>query len=414
MTVTCKPENQAKANTQTGLKSKLVKVGQVVSLLLWLVLMVANTAGCSAPSQGTPGGQAPAVVTVWYSLSGAAEQELLNQFNRINQERPEVIVKGVRIPQEEFVEQVWNYQAGGEGPDIVIADRPTLVALYEKGAISPVLAQNYNAYKSIERVFSFNNNQIAAPWLVDVPLFYYRTDGERQPIIDVNQLASQKLVLAAEAFNTALFSSWWLAEGGSLASENSPTLNSPANLNFTQKIQTLYSEGLLSVSANAKQQFIRAEVDYLIAWAGDSPAFNQAKIPYKSTLNLVTGAKGRFLVSRCLGIANSSIKSTPAMEQPIRLVQEELLKVETQAALHRASGLYPAHVAYYEDAEQAGPETQIASALQNAVSYEGNSLQWQVLAVQDQAWRNILVGADAESALATAQQKAREALRAAQ
>lgn len=386
---------------------------QALFLLFWLVLITINITGCSSPSQGVPGGQAPAVVTVWYSLTGQAEQELLNQFSRINEERPEVIVKGVRIPQKEFVEQVWNYQAGGKGPDIIIADRPTLFALYEKGALSPVLAQDYDAYKSTDQVFSFYDNQIAAPWLVDVPLFYYRKDVDRQPILNINQLASQKLVLAAESFNTELFSPWWLAEGGSLAPAESPVLNTPANLTFTQKIQTLNTEQLLSVSANAKQQFSHAEVNYLIAWASDSLTFDQAKIPYASTINFGTGVKSRFLVSRCMGIANSSIKSTTAMEQPIRLVQEELLKVEAQAALHKATGLFPTRVAYYEDAEQMSLEAQMASALQNAVSYEGNSLQWQILALQDQAWRSILAGADAESALAAAQQKALEALRAA-
>jgi len=79
---------------------------QSLFLLFWLVLITINITGCSSPSQGVPGGQAPAVVTVWYSLTGQAEQELLNQFSRINEERPEVIVKGVRIPQKEFVEQV--------------------------------------------------------------------------------------------------------------------------------------------------------------------------------------------------------------------------------------------------------------------------------------------------------------------
>jgi len=389
------------------------KSGYILFLLFWLVVTAVNITGCSTPSQGTPGGQAPAVVTVWYSLTGQAEQELLNQFNRINEERPEVIVKGVRIPQAEFVEQVWNYQAGGEGPDIVIADRTILGALYEKGALSPVLAQNYNAYKSMEKAFSFNNIQIAAPWLVDVPLYYYRTDTGQQPIRNIDQLASEKLVLAAESFNTALFSPWWLAEGGSLASGESPVLNSAANLSFAQKIQTLYSEQLLSVAANAKQKFRSGEVQYLIAWASDRPVFDQAKIPYENTLNFGTGIRGRLLISRCLGIANSSIKSTPAMEQAIRLVQEELLKVETQAALGKASGLFPTRAAYYDDVERTGLEAQIANALPNAVTYELNSLQWQVLAIQDQAWRNILAGADAESALTTAQQKALEVLRTA-
>lgn len=378
--------------------------------IICLFLLLGGITGCEkAPKQGTPGGDAPAVVSVWYSLSGNEEQELLKQFKRINQEYPEVIVKGEKVPEAGFVDQVWNLQAGGEGPEIMITSRPIIFALYEKGTISPVLADKYPAYPSAKAVFTFNQQPFAAPWLTDVPLVYYRKDKVSQPPASLAELAEKKAPLAVKSFDTSLLSPWWKAEGGTLTLSDAPALNSPANAAFLNKLISLRSEGLLIFDNLAVERFAKGEINYLLSWASDSTALTQAGIDWGSiSLNTLLGSNGKALLDKTIGIANSSIKTVPAMEEAIRLVEEELLKAETQASLQKAGGKQPAGDTYYEGSKIESLNAQVALTLTNAWSLEGYYLDWKLLSLQDKGWQNIAGGAKIESELLSIQQRAQE------
>lgn len=387
-------------------KGKRIKGKRLISFILCLFI-IGSMAGCKDPSQGTPGGEAPAVISVWYSMGGQNEQELLRQFDRINREHPEVIVKGEKVPEEKFMEQVWNYQAGGEGPEILITGRQILFSLYEKGAISPVLAENYHAYPSTKAVFTLNNQQIAAPWMVDIPLLYYRKDKVPEGPANLVSILDKKNPIAAKAFQPALFSPWWLAEGGSLSLNGLPTLDSQANLTFLNKILTLKSAGLLIFDNQGLEKFKKGEVGYFLSWASDRATLTQAGINWGSS-SLVSqfGGAGKVFLDKSIGIANSSIKSIPTMEKAIRLVQEELLKEDTESFMEKAGGNLPASDLYYEGAQPGSFQAQAATTLKSAYELEGYMLDWKFLSLQDQAWKKVLEGTKPESALQAVQQSA--------
>lgn len=133
-------------------------------ILICILLIISSLTGCiQGPAQGKPGGDAPAILSVWYSLEGNEEQELLSQLERISEDNNEFEVRGERIPEADFADYVWKIQAGGQGPDILIASRPLLSALYEKGGISPVLAEKSKALESVEKLFTLNSELYAAP-----------------------------------------------------------------------------------------------------------------------------------------------------------------------------------------------------------------------------------------------------------
>ncbi len=71
-------------------------------------------------------------------------------------------MRGEKNPRGKFVNALWNVQAGGEGPEIVIAGRSTIICAFEKGAISPVLAEDYQAYPAAEKMFILINKPVAA------------------------------------------------------------------------------------------------------------------------------------------------------------------------------------------------------------------------------------------------------------
>jgi len=374
-----------------------------------LFLILGSMAGCSAPLQGEPGGEAPVVVSVWYSVEGKDEQELVKQLERINNEHPEIIVNGVKIPETKFVEQVWNYQAGGEGPDIIITKRPIIVALYEKGAVSPVLADNYDAYNSSKAVFTFNNQPFAAPWLIDVPLLYYRKDNVPEPPLSMQALVEKKVAIVAKSFSTAMFGPWWQADGGSFTLSGLPSLDAQANAVFLDKILYLKSQKQLIFDNQALEKFIGGEVNYLVSWASDSTALTKAGMNWGSvSLHSLLGPNGKVLLDKTIGIANSSIKTVPTMEISIRLVQEELLEVDTETSMHKAGGYMPASELYYERAPLGSLNAEVASTISNAWYLEGYMPDWKLLSLQDKAWGNIIGGSKVESELIQIQQSAQE------
>lgn len=380
---------------------------KILSCLLSIGLLIGLMTACSqAPTQGIPGGEAPDVISVWYSLTGAAEQELLKQLARINEEFPEVIVKGEYIPEGQFMEQVWNLQAGGEGPEIFITGRPIIAALYEKGAISPVLADKYAAYPAAEAVFTYNQQPFAAPLLTDVPVLYYRQDKVPVPPASLAEIVAKKQPLAVKALDFALLGPWWKAEGGNLALAGKPALDSGTNTAFLSKLLALRAEKLLTFE-QALAKFNQGEVNYLLAWASDSTALSKAGVSWGCIALNSLLFNGKAMLAQTVGIANSSIKTIPALEESIRLVEEELLKVATQTSLHKASGKMPTADSFYQGVGGKSLNAQVASTLKNAWFLEGYYLEWKLFPLLNQAWQNSAGGAKIEAELAKAQQKAR-------
>lgn len=381
-----------------------------ISVLCFLMLI--SVSGCrQAPAQGKPGGEAPAVISVWYTLAGGNETQLLKQFDRINKLCPEVIIRGQKMPEAGFVEKVWNLQAGGEGPEIMIAPRPIILALYAKGAISPVLADSDQTYPAALAVYTFNQQPFAAPWLADVPLLYYRKD-KVQPPATMNNLITAPNTVACGTFDFSLFSPWWKAEGGILSLNESPALDAQSNLAFANKIISLKSEGRILFDNQALEKFKTGEVNYYLGWSSDSTGFDKSGVPWGcASLSSLLGPNGKALLDRSLGIANSAVKTVPELEDAIRLVEAELLKTETETPMRQVSGYMPLSSAYYSNGEATSYNEQVRITLENAFYAEGYQLDWKLLNLADQAWKNIAAGANIETELAKEQQSALDSVK---
>ncbi|NLI92158.1 MAG: carbohydrate ABC transporter substrate-binding protein [Peptococcaceae bacterium] len=374
------------------------------------VLFLFSVAGCiSAPTQGKPGGEAPAVISVWYSLDGKNEEELKKQFDRINKERPEIFIKGEKVSESNFVEKVWNLQAGGEGPEIFIANRATIFALYEKGAISPALADKYHTFPSAQAVFTFNQQPFAAPWLADIPLLYYRADRVQEPPLSMNGIIEKKNTIALKTFSLDLLGAWWKAEGGVLSSNGLPLVNAQTNLAFLNKVLFYKGEGTLLFDNQALERFVRGDVNYYLGWASDRIALEKAAIPWGcvSPTSLL-GAGGQVLLDHTIGIANSSVKTVPAMERAIRLAEEELLKVQTEAPMQKSAGYIPLEDAYYSDVQPGSYHHQVKVTLENALYLEGYHPDWKFMIFENRAWANVAAGSNMETELAKEQLSALE------
>ena len=380
-------------------------------ILICILLIISTLSGCiQGPAQGRPGGDAPVFISVWYTLEGKEEQELLKQLERISVENNEVVVLGERIPEANFVDYVWKMQAGGQGPDILIASRPLIFALYEKGAISPVLAEGDRAFETAQELFTYNHELYAAPWLTDVPLLYYRKDKVNEPPRDLNEIWAKKAAIAITSLNTGLLSPWWKAEGGNFSLAGIPQLDSPTNLAFIEKILYLRSEGLLLFDNQALQRLASGEVSYAIAWASQRDVLEETEVEWDIlSLETVLGKNGKALLDKTIGIANSSIKTIPARQSAILRVQEELLKTETQTAMFQAGNKIPVSQEYYETSHTYNNE--IAKTLNNAWAMAPDLIDWHYIAIQNSSWSNILAGASVESELNKAQQSALELLK---
>ncbi|KUO62017.1 MAG: hypothetical protein APF84_05155 [Gracilibacter sp. BRH_c7a] len=380
-------------------------------ILMCILLIISTLTGCiQAPAQGDPGGDAQAVLSVWYSLNGKEEKELLSQLERISQENNEFEVRGERIPETDFVDYIWKIQAGGQGPDILISTRPILSALYEKGAVSPVLAERDKAFSSAEELFTFNHELYAAPWLTDVPLLFYRKDQVKTPPYDINEIWIKKASIAVPAPSTVFLSPWWKAEGGNLSMAGIPQLNSPANLAFLNRLIYLRDEGLLIFDNQAMTRLVKGEVNYAISWASQSHVLENSQIEWDCvSLETVFGNNGKALLDKTIGIANSSLKTTPARESAILIILEELLKTDTQIAMSQAGNRIPVSKEYFEGSPIT-IKTKIAKTISNSWVPSTNLLEWQFMNIQDSSWLNILAGSDTEIELEKAQQSALELL----
>lgn len=383
---------------------------KITAYLLCIFLTVTVLTACSkGPAPGEPGGDASVMITVWYTLQGQQEKALLTQFERINKEYPEVRILGEKFPESGFVQRVYNYQAGGEGPEILITQRQTIFSLYEQGMISPVLADTDAVYPSVKAVFFYNKQSFAAPWLTDVPVLYYRADKITIPPASIAEILERKGNIATATLNMELLSPWWIAEGGTLSVDGVPALDSAANLAFLNKITTLKQQGRLSVDSQALEKFIKGEVDYLLAWSSDLTKLSAvSKNVGCLSLYSLFGEKGQSLMSKTVGIANSSIKTIPEMESAIRLVEEELLKSTSEKAAYSAGGGLPASSDYYSAALALPFEAEVGLSLQNARYLEGSRYDWKYWDLLGEAWANSPSGANIESELSRIQQLAIE------
>lgn len=376
-------------------------------LLICLLFIISTLTGCFQGSAlGKPKEDAAAVISVWYSLQGKEEQELLKQLKRISIENNEVVVKGEKIAESTFVDYVWKMQAGGLGPDILIASRKSIVDLYEEGAISPVLAETDQPYASAEALFTFNQERYAAPWLTDVPLLYYRIDEYDEAPKDLNEILAKRSAIATSSLNTALLGPWWKAEGGILSSAGLPRIDFSINHSFIERMLYLTGQGLLIHDNQALQRLARGEVNYAIAWASQRHVLDKAKVNWDCrSLETVLGKNGKALLDKTIGIANSSIKTIPGRESAILIVQEELLKTEVQTAMFETGYRIPVSQEYYTTL----PSTfnrETAKTIDNAWILAGDLIDWYYIAIQDVSWRNIFAGADVEDELEKAQQSA--------
>lgn len=378
--------------------------------VLSLLFMLIATGCMNPPSQGKPGGEAPAVISVWYTLEGKNEEELLRQFARINSERSEVLIKGVKVPESTFAERVWKLQAGGEGPEIMIASRLTIQKLYEKGAISPVLVdeKSYKSYPAAQASFRYNGQAFALPWIGDIPILYYNKERDLKQPSSLAELFERKNTLAVKNLNMTLLSPWWKAEGGKLSAKGVPVLDSPANNAFIQKILLMRSGGLFIIDDMAREKFINGEADYFLGLTSERLALDRAEIPWGSiAITSLLGADASVLLDKTLGIANSSIKTVPAMEKAIEVVEEELLSWQTQAAITLAGGKIPLSSDYYEQTTDSFA-SQAALSLKNAWQMEGLAVDWTIIPFLDRAFANIIKGEKVEAELEKGQSLALE------
>lgn len=369
-----------------------------------ILLIIPGCAGKIPP--GAPGGEAPAVITVWYALNGKSEQELKNLLLKINQKHPEVIARGEKIAETEFVDKAWNLQAGGEGPEIFIASRQTIFELFAKGAISPLLADNSEIFPSANSVFSYNGQLYAAAWLTDIPLLYYRKDRVPAPT-GFAELLEKKAVIAVRSLDTGLLSFWWKAEGGGLSLGGIPTLNSEANLAYLNKVLGLRSEGVLVFGEQAITKFINGDADYLLAWASDSTALNQSGVNWGCiSPAALTVEKDGVLLDRTIGIANSSIKTSPGIQTAIQSVQQELLKHDNEGLMSGATGAFPTNELFYEGVQAGTLKGEAAATFKNSPEIPAYPWDWEFLIMQDKAWEEAASGVQSNTVLKEAQQKA--------
>lgn len=360
-----------------------------ISLLVILILIP----GClSAPQKGEPGGEAPAIVTIWHTLQGPEADALQTQTQGIMKSQSSLIIRLRYIPEQNFVIMAYQAEAGGEGPEIFLAPREILWQLYAKGAISPVLQYNSDAFPAVTSQFRFGGKLYAQPILTDLPLLYYRTDSGLVPTNLTELLNKGPLILTS--LNTQALSSWWSAQGGKLWISGSPQLNSATNLAFLQQLLVWRDAKQIQLNPNALNLFATGQAVYTIAWASQAPLLTQLNVPWRTMfLSDLVGGQGQTLVGPTLGIANSSIKAVDPMTQAIHLVEEQLLKPDFEAALAQAGHRFPASTGYYQRPEaQQGSAVQVNQSLAKAWSLDGNSPEWKLIPLQDTAWTNAFAG----------------------
>lgn len=378
-----------------------------------LVILVLIPGCLRAPQQGEPGGAAPAVVTIWHTLQGAEADALQAQVQGIMKAQPGVIVRLHYVPEQNFVAQTYQAEAGGEGPHLFLAPREILWQLYAKGAISPVVQYNSDAFPALTSQFRFADKLYAQPLLTDLPLFYYRTDSGFAPANLTDLFSKGQLFLGS--LNMQSLSSWWGAQGGKLWAAGAPQLNSAENQAFLQQLLTWRDAKQIQLNPDALNQFAGGQASFTIAWASQSALLTQLKVPWVTILpNDLVGGQGQPLVGPTMGIANSSVKTAGAMVQSIRLVEEELLKPALEENLAQAGHRFPASAGYYSLPEgKQGIDVQVAQYLSKAWALAGDSPEWRFIPLVDNAWANAFSGAlSPVDALNSAQSEAIKAMAA--
>ncbi len=376
-------------------------------LLIFLMFFFLSINGCQqAVPKGENGGEAPAVITVWHTLTGAEAEVLQEQLLNLSKAKPEVLVKPVYVPEENFVTRTYQAEAGGEGPEIFLAPKDILLELYAQGFLAPVVEKTADAFPATVAQFRFGGKIYAQPWLTDVPLLYIRKDKAPVPV-DLNSfLTSERLVLPE--INTLLLSTWWNGQGGQLTADGKPALNSPANLSFLQQLISWRTANALQVNSDALGQFAGGQAAYTIAWASQAQILTQANIPWESLpLSDLLGGKGMALPGPTLGIANSTVKTIEPLNSAIQIVEQALLDPQVEGAVAQAGHRFPANSLYYSPADkQQGIEGQVNRVLTKAWALEGSTLEWKLFSLQDAAWQKAFAGMQPLEALDNAQSEA--------
>lgn len=372
--------------------------------LLTAMLLILTTSCLRAPQQGEPGGEAPAVVSIWHTLQGPEAAALQTQADGITKSNPAVVIRLRYVPEKNFASLAFQAEAGGEGPELFLAPREVLWQLYAEGAISPVVQYSSDAYPGVLAQFRFGGKLFAQPLLTDVPLLFYRTDINGLVPTSLGDLSKGQLVLPV--LNTQVFSAWWTAQGGKVTLQGKPQLSAPENFAFLQQLLAWRDGGALKVDSNAFNLLATGSARFTIAYASQAATLTQLKIPWNSlALNSLTGGQGQVLLGPTLGLANSSVKVVEAMVQPVRLVEEALLASGVEGALAQSGGRFPVSSSYYQKPEaQQGMALQVGQSLAKAWPLEGKALDWRLLPILDTAWQNAYAGAqNPADALATAQ-----------
>ncbi|WP_242876187.1 extracellular solute-binding protein [Desulfosporosinus hippei] len=380
-------------------------------LLIVIVSIILVTGCSSAPQTGQPGGPAPVVVDVWHSLQGAEAEALKGQLQAVEQTNPEVIVKLNYVSAANFAAFSYQAEAGGEGPEIFIASREIIHELYSKGALAPAAHTDSEAYPATLAAFRFGGVEYALPWLTDIPLLYFRTDLTEAPAALTDIFAAKGVSMVSP--DTATLAVWWNGQGGRLLNSENISLNDPNNLLFIQQLLTWKNAKLLRIDPTATAAFANGQTPYLIAGASLAKYLTQLNVPWGSIpLSDLTGGQGQGLIGTTLGIANSAIKSTPGMIPAIQSVEKALLTPEAEEAMLNAGSLLPANMSFYGRPEaQKGVFPQASKALAKAWSLEGNSQEWKLIPLQNEAWNNVLTGnITPEEALNIAQEQAGKVL----
>lgn len=366
------------------------------------MLTVLLFSGCAAPQQGQPGGEAPAVLSLWYTLQGTEADALEAQLQQLKQTCPQVIVKAKQVDEGKIVSLAYQAEAGGEGPDLYLAPQNILLELYRQGSLAPTAAET-NAFPAAAAQFRFGDKLFALPWLTDVPVLVYRKDLTAPPVNTAEIL--QKGGLAVPVFDTAMLGPWWNAQGGKVLTDAGPTLNSPENLAFLQWMISARDQKKMSAAANAGEQFVSGQALYMITWASQ---VSQLNVPWSGmSLTDLTGGAGQILVGNTLGISNAAVKTNEDMLEAMRILEEALQSPEIEREMSKAVKRLPANVSAYQADGLQENERLAANALGKTWPITGASIERDLIVLQDKAWQDAWQGmASPTDALAAAQAQA--------
>ena len=371
----------------------------VISLLL---------SGCqkAIPKDENAGGTL-AVITVWHTLVGAEAEAFQAQLQVLRKTKPEIFVKTVYVPEQNFIARAYQAEAGGEGPEIFLAPRDILLQLYARGALAPVVQFTSEAFPATVAQFRFAAKLYAQPWLTDVPLLYFRKDKVQIPA-DLTSLMTTKGRLVLPNLSTSLLSTWWNGQGGQLLKGGKPTLDNPTNLTFSQQLISWRAAKTLEINSDALGQFASGQASYTIAWASQAQVLTQLNIPWGSLpMSDLLGGKGQALMGQTLGIANSAVKTIEPLDSAIQTVEKALLDPQFEGAVAQAGHRFPANSIYYSSADkQQGIEAQVKQVLTNTWPLEGSATEWKLFSLQDAAWLDAYAGTLPQDALAKAQNEA--------